>query len=83
MSELKPCPFCERENPQPRISYDAMRCWMECPRCGARGPHISGSFGDVPIREEKIAAAWNSRPSGHHLDGEPPPALERPEERKR
>ena len=54
MSELKPCPFCGKEELRARSS-GVMNYYMECEYCGASGP-----VDDTDLASEN---EWNTRAS--------------------
>lgn len=49
------CRFCSA--PAPHLLGDTTLVWMECTRCGARGPIIDRTRPDAPAQ---AVAAWNT-----------------------
>lgn len=54
MIELKPCPFCGNDK-LPGVVNDEWSAYVQCWRCGARGPVISDH------NEEHAVKWWNMR----------------------
>lgn len=55
MADAVRCHFCHF--PTPGYAGDALAVWVDCPRCGARGPAVPKTRADS---EAQAAAAWNS-----------------------
>jgi len=53
----KICPFCKGKGNKIVITYQYGYDYVECRRCGARGPCIDHDGGDGP--EQRAIAAWN------------------------
>ena len=70
MSEMKPCPFCGRNDNLMQQSWAGSRM-MRCdiPGCGATGGYIY-DFEDAPFTQEEVRQRWNTRPIEDKLKAE-------------
>lgn len=54
MSKLLPCPFCDEENAEMKITDEGAH-YIGCNQCGAEGPFTA--------KPETATLGWNTRPA--------------------